>query len=69
MSRLNNGKLWNVYSKRELPPHQGATSNLLYWVQQLELGFPFLPGEMQKFSQKVKVILITLMGASPSTTQ
>ena len=41
MSRLNNGKLWNVYSKRELHLHQVATSNLLYWAQQLELGSPF----------------------------
>lgn len=40
MSRLSNGKLWNVY-KRELHPGQVATSNLLYWLQQLELGFPF----------------------------
>lgn len=40
MSRLSNGKLWNVY-KRELHPGQVATSNLLYWPQQLELGFPF----------------------------
>ena len=40
MSRLSHGKLWNV-CKRELHPCQVATSNLLYWVQQVELGFPF----------------------------